>query len=386
MRAASSRCSTASDRKSGWVSGRLSVRKGAFRTFASVPTTNVGLLPVSPVSALSAPAELPVRDAAAELHRRDQTLRRTRASMDRMRARTTVAEMLAGVPDEVRSACGLSRAAVFTRRGSELVPAAGDVPRPGLGVPAPGRIVIDPGSAEGELLRRGTPMLARAADVPPDRRLLVHRRGYVAAAVAVEGRTLAVLVAAGGPHHCPDLVDRDGLHEFAERLGWMLEHLLLRQRTAQQTAQLGAALGAAQRLVDTFGGAAPRGLLAADAAIPRDGRIVRPVSGHVAWELTARERTVLEQMAGGKTNRSIAAELFLSEGTVKCHVKRILRKLDAANRAEAVARFLGAADGSSGDLDLDAPPAAADLRAGSPLPALAPLRLLADGSPVGGRR
>jgi DNA-binding NarL/FixJ family response regulator len=369
MQAASSRCSMASDRKSGWVSGGLRARKVPFRTFASVPTTTPDLLPVS---VLSAPPELPLRDVAAELRRRDRTLRRTRASIERMRTRTTVAELLAGAPDEVRSACGMARAAVFTRRGTELVPVAGDLPRPGLGVAAPGPIVVDLGSAEAELLRRGTPVLVHAADVVPDRRLLGHPRGYVAAAVSVEGRTLAVLAAAGGPQRCPDLADRDGLHEFAERLGWTLEQLLLRQRGAQQTAQLQAALGAAQRLLDTFGAAPPAGALDADAALTRDARTAGSAA---AWELTARERAVVEQMAGGKTNRRIAAELFVSEGTVKCHVKRILRKLDATNRAEAVARFLGAADGGFGDLDL-----------GFPLPAPTPLRLIADGSPVGGRR
>jgi DNA-binding NarL/FixJ family response regulator len=44
-------------------------------------------------------------------------------------------------------------------------------------------------------------------------------------------------------------------------------------------------------------------------------------------------------MALGETNAQIAHRLFVSEGTVKSHVKHILRKLDAANRAEAVSRY-----------------------------------------------
>jgi DNA-binding NarL/FixJ family response regulator len=56
--------------------------------------------------------------------------------------------------------------------------------------------------------------------------------------------------------------------------------------------------------------------------------------------LTAREREVLELMASGATNGAIAAQLVISEGTVKSHVKRILRKLRVSNRAEAVARYL----------------------------------------------
>jgi DNA-binding NarL/FixJ family response regulator len=47
-------------------------------------------------------------------------------------------------------------------------------------------------------------------------------------------------------------------------------------------------------------------------------------------------------MANGETNRRIGARLFVSEATVKSHVKHILRKLDAANRAEAVSRYVRA--------------------------------------------
>ena len=44
-------------------------------------------------------------------------------------------------------------------------------------------------------------------------------------------------------------------------------------------------------------------------------------------------------LATGATNGQIAAALFVSESTVKSHVKRILHKLPAANRAEAVYRY-----------------------------------------------
>jgi DNA-binding NarL/FixJ family response regulator len=56
--------------------------------------------------------------------------------------------------------------------------------------------------------------------------------------------------------------------------------------------------------------------------------------------LSAREREVLDLMAAGATNNQIARELVLSEGTVKSHVKRILRKLRVDSRAAAVARYL----------------------------------------------
>ena len=55
--------------------------------------------------------------------------------------------------------------------------------------------------------------------------------------------------------------------------------------------------------------------------------------------LTAREREVMELVSTGATNSEIGAALVISESTVKSHVKHILRKLRAANRAEAVARY-----------------------------------------------
>lgn len=56
--------------------------------------------------------------------------------------------------------------------------------------------------------------------------------------------------------------------------------------------------------------------------------------------LTRREVEVLRLMAAGRTNQQIAGDLVISTGTVKSHVKRVLRKLRATNRAEAASTYV----------------------------------------------
>jgi DNA-binding NarL/FixJ family response regulator len=54
--------------------------------------------------------------------------------------------------------------------------------------------------------------------------------------------------------------------------------------------------------------------------------------------LTAREREVLETLAGGLSNRAIASRLGITEHTVKFHLSAIFGKLGAENRTDAVRR------------------------------------------------
>ncbi|MBV8717317.1 MAG: response regulator transcription factor [Chloroflexi bacterium] len=53
--------------------------------------------------------------------------------------------------------------------------------------------------------------------------------------------------------------------------------------------------------------------------------------------LTRRELEIARGLAQGLTNRGIAAQMFISEGTVRAHVEHILRKLGVRSRAEVAA-------------------------------------------------
>ena len=71
-------------------------------------------------------------------------------------------------------------------------------------------------------------------------------------------------------------------------------------------------------------------------------RIPPTIAAHLAEHysdeaLTAREIEVLQQIAGGNRNRDIAERLFISEETVKVHIKHIMDKLGASDRTQAVA-------------------------------------------------
>ena len=57
-------------------------------------------------------------------------------------------------------------------------------------------------------------------------------------------------------------------------------------------------------------------------------------------DLTTRETEVLTQLCKGKSYRMIAEALFISEETVRRHIKNIYRKLEVSSKSEAVAKAL----------------------------------------------
>jgi DNA-binding CsgD family transcriptional regulator len=134
------------------------------------------------------------------------------------------------------------------------------------------------------------------------------------------------------------LEDRDNLWVFAEHFALLYERSVLVERLDLQRTQLHELLSGTSQALDEISGAA----VTLERREPAPAAVPGPVAKRspLGSLLTAREQEVLELMASGATNNQIARELVVSEGTVKSHVKRILRKLHVDNRAGAVARYL----------------------------------------------
>jgi len=66
------------------------------------------------------------------------------------------------------------------------------------------------------------------------------------------------------------------------------------------------------------------------------GLLERATNGAKEAELSKREVTILQALQSGRSNKQIAAELFLAEQTVKFHLTNIYRKLGVSSRTEAV--------------------------------------------------
>jgi DNA-binding CsgD family transcriptional regulator len=202
---------------------------------------------------------------------------------------------------------------------------------------------------ESEMVRRGVPILVRDPQsnprVHPELAAVTNTAAYVAAPVLTWGRPIGLLHADRSTER-PGVVevDRDVLGMFAEGLGvafernLMMERLQAMRRAADEHLRTATAL-ADDFTLDVIERAGPASTRVEQLLDTRDPLPHATYSGGHPPDLTAREIDVLRGMAAGQTNAQIALSLFVAEGTVKSHVKHILRKLGAANRTEAVARY-----------------------------------------------
>jgi DNA-binding CsgD family transcriptional regulator len=178
--------------------------------------------------------------------------------------------------------------------------------------------------------------------VHPELVRLVKPAAYVVAPIIARGSVVGFIHADSGPDGAPvDEFDRDLLDTFSTGLGITLESLYYREQLDRIRLHMDG-LGSLSSCLLGDGDFEDPPAAPAAQLLPPSTRSLLQSAGGLLERLTRREVEVLMHMANGETNRRIAARLFVSEATVKAHVKHILRKLDAANRAEAVSRYFRA--------------------------------------------
>jgi DNA-binding CsgD family transcriptional regulator len=139
---------------------------------------------------------------------------------------------------------------------------------------------------------------------------------------------------ADAPEHWREVIEAFGYGEIYPQAiaRWRLADALVTRGDREAAAdELTAAVESAEKL-----GARP--LRDACRDLARRARLGLPgAAPPVTDTLTPREVSVLRLVADGRTNRQIGDELFISEKTVSVHVSRVMSKLGAASRTEAVA-------------------------------------------------
>ncbi len=283
-------------------------------------------------------------------HHRSSTMRNAQTALGRLHQTASVSELIASTPSIVCT-MGFDRAIMSRIHESTWVAEAlhvdGDkqwaeaILRAGRDNPQK----LVPNLFETEIVRRKRPLTV--TNVQQESR--VHRpmaevsqcRNYVAVPIMPCARVIGFLHA-DRYFHRSELTDfdRDVLAIFAEGFGYALERAILLERLAQmRTEMLRYTEGLATAMND-FEGQIGFGAHGADHELARPERPLHDDHWPADSRLTRREVDVLRLMAAGDTNARIADKLIISEGTVKSHVKHILRKLNAASRTEAVSIWL----------------------------------------------
>jgi DNA-binding CsgD family transcriptional regulator len=279
-----------------------------------------------------------------------RTIRQINEAMVVLARSASPVELLRRAPALLCEACGFDRALISCVRGSTWVPAAlhvavaaDDEVNVALAA-AIGTLEIPLTSSliETDVLRRRSSIVVDDAATDHPLVELSRARAYVAAPIVITESVAGFLHAdvCSSPRRLTS-ADRVSLQTFAEMFGLLYERAAMAERLVQQQQAIHSALSSAATSVAELG--------------PHVGQLVRDefhasaAPTHTAtrevWDrrdsrrLTPREWEILGLLATGAANGQIAAMLVVSESTIKSHVKRILRKLPAANRAEAVYRY-----------------------------------------------
>jgi DNA-binding CsgD family transcriptional regulator len=295
----------------------------------------VGCLPL-----LTRIRELEQELSAALLHERDRAFDRLHGALDLLTAPTSMEQLLEPAVLAVTE-LGFDRAILSKVEDSHWLAQRVHIGRD----PDWAREILDAGHdplminhrlVDAEMVRRRVSIVVQDVQNRPG----VHRaiagasrsRSYAAAPLVVDDEVIGFL------HGDLYYQDRDPseLHRrllglYAAGLSQAIARLWVVEQLGAVGAQLRALSGATAPSRPALGG------FHAAVVAPGPGSLRLPAPEPVDSSLTRRELEVLRLLAQGDTNAVIARRLVVSVGTVKSHVKSILRKLGADNRVEAAA-------------------------------------------------
>lgn len=305
------------------------------------------------------PVSMPIH--LDQVDRRDHspagTIRRVSRALDDLRALTTIDQLVQRAPVAL-CRVGFDRAMisrvvdsdwVVERFHSEVDPAeAAEITTAARSE----NQRLGPNVIELEMVRRRIALLvvdvSREPRVNPRLAAMTGSHSYVAAPIAPDGEVVGFFHA---DRLCAAPVtdfDREVIALFAQEFGTLIAAASLRERFDRLRTTMDNLRSSLGGMVDgCLDG--PMNLVSEKQVTGVSGRVegLAPMSGQrltgapeIDRLLSEREREVLKLMALGETNGRIASRLVITEGTVKSHVRHILRKLNAANRAEAVCRWL----------------------------------------------
>jgi len=267
-------------------------------------------------------------------------------ALRRLRAAVSVPALFSDATALICQVVGFERAVLFSLRGHALIAESAYALS---GTPAAGRASIQPRAdsfelgpwlRESEVLRQRRATLVKdAANDPRALGMLPGTHSYVIAPLVCQSRAVGLIHAdRGSAGGLATELDRDTLSAFAEGFGCAVERALLAERLRTHSKRLLELMRSTEASVTELSKLEMElpGSTEEEAAAGGGGRVpaLEPQT-----DLTRREVEVLVMLADGETNGRIAERLVVSEGTVKTHVKHILRKLGVHNRSQAVSRY-----------------------------------------------
>lgn len=177
------------------------------------------------------------------------------------------------------------------------------------------------------------------ADMPasPGYRELLGSVHYLVAPVIAKSRVVALIHVGRRSEGGVAAGDIDVLDAFASAYSLLHERMLNTEHVHQQRTSIARAAARLTEEADRIAAAA----ISFD--VEYETRVEPPAMAAdsvLAAALSHRERQVFERLILGASNAEIADELVITVETVKTHVKRILRKIGAINRSEAIALYM----------------------------------------------